>query len=75
MEMREQYEVAFPRKDEKKHKPWYLSKKWWMSMLAFIVPILNHRFGWEMQPEELVAIILPIVVYVAAEAGTDMVKR
>ena len=77
--MKEQhdYEVAFPRREQeqKKHKPWYLSKKWWMSMLAVVVPLLNQRLGWNLQPEELAAIIIPIVVYVAAEAGTDMIRR
>ncbi len=54
------------------HKPWYLSKKWWMSILAVTIPVLNNRFGWDLQAEEMAAIIAPIVVYVAAEAGTDM---
>ncbi len=57
--------------DEIGHKPWFKSKKWWMTVLALIVPVLNSRFGWELQVEELVAIILPIIAYVVVEGWTD----
>ncbi len=53
------------------HKPWYLSKKWWMSILAVTIPVLNNRFGWNIQPEEMAAIIVPIITYVAVEGWTD----
>ncbi len=70
--MKEEYEVSFPRRSEGKHKPWFLSKKVWMTLLAAIIPIFNNRFGWGLETEELAAAIAAIIVYVAAEAGTDM---
>ena len=61
----------FPRSKQDEHKPWYRSKKWYTAMLAAIIPILNNRFGFGLETQELLAIVLPMIAYVLGEAWTD----
>lgn len=52
-------------------KPFYRSKKWWTAILAAVIPVLNHAFGWGIDAEELILIVLPLIGYVLGEAWTD----
>ena len=57
------------------HKPWYRSKKWWTSVVAAVVPLLNSRFGWGLEAQELAAIVLPLIAYTLGEAWTDAAHK
>ena len=74
--MRE-HDVAFPRRRRgpHEHKPWYLSKKWWMSVLAIIIPVINNRLGLNLSVEEMAAIIVPVITYVVVEGWTDAAHK
>jgi hypothetical protein len=46
-------------------KPFYTSKKWWITVLAMALPIVNRKFGLDMQAEEMALVIAPAAGYVA----------
>lgn len=55
-------------------KPFWLSKKWWFTVLAVLVPILNQTFGLGLDATTVLEIILPIMVYVGGQAHIDAKK-
>ena len=66
---------SFPRKKSSGHKPFYGSKKWWMRVLAIIIPVVNNRLGLNLSVEEMAAIVIPIVTYVVVEGWTDAANK
>ncbi len=48
--------------EERKH--WLLSRKFWLAVLTAITMILSDELGIELDPETVVAIILPVVAYI-----------
>ncbi|MGI6318466.1 MAG: hypothetical protein ACOX1J_07070 [Dethiobacteria bacterium] len=55
--------------EERKH--WLLSRKFWLSVVTAMTIILSDKFGLELDPETVVAIILPVVAYILGEAYVD----
>jgi len=55
--------------EERKH--WLLSRKFWLAVLTALAMILSDSFGLELDPEIMVAIILPVVAYILGEAYVD----
>ena len=53
----------------------YKSKKFWASAIGFCIPLLNHFFGWQLSPEEVGIVILPLVGYVAGQGMADLGKH
>lgn len=54
------------------NKPFYKQKKLWAMIFGVAVAVGNTLFGWELAPNELWAIIGPVVGYIIAQAGVDM---
>ena len=52
-------------------RPFWKSKKWWVAIIAALIPIANSAFGFNLDPTELTLIILPLIGYIFGEAWTD----
>lgn len=61
--------------EERKH--WLLSRKFWIAVVTALTMILSDQLGIELEPETVVAIILPVVAYILGESIIDAkaVKR
>lgn len=57
--------------EEKKRKHWLLSRKFWLTVATAFTMILSDKIGLELDPETIVAIILPVVAYILGEAYID----
>lgn len=55
--------------EERKH--WLLSRKFWIAIVTALTMILADNFGLELDPEVIVAIILPVVAYILGESYID----
>lgn len=55
--------------EERKH--WLLSRKFWIAIVTALTMILSDRLGLELDPETVVAIILPVVAYILGESIID----
>lgn len=58
--------------EERKH--WLLSRKFWLATATAVTMIFADSFGFELDPETVVAIILPVVAYILGEAYVDANK-
>jgi len=50
------------------------SRKWWAAIIVLVVGLLNAVLGWELSPEEIAAIVAPVIVYIIGEAIADLKK-
>ena len=55
-----------------KRKHWLLSRKFWLAVFAAAVIVLEQYTGVELEPENLVALVLPIVAYILGESAIDI---
>lgn len=55
--------------DERKHP--LLSRKFWLATATALTMFLSHKIGLELDPEIVVAIILPVVAYILGESYVD----
>lgn len=55
--------------EERKH--WLLSRKFWIAVITAVTMILADTLGLELDPETVVAIILPVVAYILGESFID----
>ena len=55
--------------EERKH--WLLSRKFWIAIVTALTMILADTLGLELDPETVVAIILPVVAYILGESFID----
>ena len=55
--------------EERKH--WLLSRKFWIAVITALTMILADTLGLELDPETVVAIILPVVAYILGEIFID----
>jgi uncharacterized membrane protein len=55
--------------EERKH--WLLSRKFWIAVITAVTMILADTLGLELDPETVVAIILPVVAYILGESYVD----
>lgn len=56
-------------------KPFYKSKKFWASIIAVIIPVINQVFSLELDAQELVPIMAPALVYVVGQGMADLGKN
>ena len=56
-------------------KPFWHSKKWWMAMIGFVVPLLNSFLGWDLKADQVSTIILPLIAYVIGQGIADFGKN
>lgn len=57
--------------EERKQKHWLLSRKLWLAVATTATMILANTLGLELDPEVVVAIILPVVAYIVGESIID----
>jgi len=57
---------------EQRKAPWK-SRKWWAMVIGVGVTLLHHFTGIELDPEHVLAILLPILAYILGEAVIDAV--
>jgi len=55
--------------EERKH--WLLSRKFWLAVVTALTMVLSDKLGLELDPETVVAIILPVVAYILGESIVD----
>ena len=56
---------------ENERKHWLLSRKFWIAVITALTMILADTLGLELDPETVVAIILPVVAYILGESFID----
>ena len=52
-------------------KPLWKSKKWIAAVIAAIIPVINSVTGLDMDPAEVVTVVIPLVVYIFAQGAVD----
>ena len=62
-----------PEANGRRKSPW-LSRKFWLSLISFVVLLVNQIWGIELDPAALAAVVLPIVAYIFGEAWVDSNK-
>lgn len=56
-------------------KPFYKSKKWWMAMLGYSVPLCLTKFlGIELTTEEITTMVMPVNAYIVGQGMADFGK-
>jgi hypothetical protein len=53
----------------------FLSRKFILAVLAAVVAFGNGFFDWGLKFEEVVAIITPLIGYIAVEGAADIKQR
>ena len=53
------------------NKPFWQSKKWWMVVIAVMIPVLNQFFGLGLNVGEITAIAAPVVAYILGQSYVD----
>lgn len=51
------------------------SRKFWLTVCAVVVPILNAKLGWRLPTEQVVSVILAIIALVLAIAQEDSAEK
>ena len=52
-------------------KPIWKSKKWIAAVIAAIIPIINSVTGLDMDPAEVITVVIPLVAYVFSQGIVD----
>ena len=52
-------------------KNWLLSRKFWLAVVTAATMVLADTIGLNLDPEVVVAIILPVVAYIVGESIID----
>ncbi len=47
------------------------SRKFWVTIIASLVPVLNSAFGWELDSAKLAEVVIPLLIYVLSIAHID----
>ncbi len=56
-------------------KTFWKSKKFWASVIAVVVPMSNHMFGWGMDVDSVVTMMTPMLAYILGQGMADMGKN
>lgn|GEM_PF-1405670 len=56
-------------------KPFWQSKKWWVSLIGILIPVINRVFELELDLKEIVILVAPLMVYVFSQGLADQTKR
>ena len=56
-------------------KPFWESKKWWMAIIAALVPAANMVFGFGFSVEQVATVIVPLAAYIAGQGLADFGKH
>ena len=44
------------------------NSRWWAMLAGVVVPILNHVFGWELPPEQVIGMVGLIGAFILGES-------
>jgi uncharacterized membrane protein YqaE (UPF0057 family) len=55
-------------------KTFWKSKKFWASVIAVLVPMLNHHLDWGMDVDSVVTMMTPMLAYILGQGMADMGK-
>jgi len=50
------------------------SRKLWVAAIGTIVLLINQVFGLELDPEEIIALLSPLITYIIGESVIDLRK-
>jgi len=53
----------------------FKSKKFWMTVVGFVVPGANSLFGWGLVVEEIAPMVAPFAAYVVGQGMADFGKH
>ena len=56
-------------------KTFWKSKKFWAYVIAVVVPMSNHMFGWGMDVDSVVTMMTPMLAYILGQGMADMGKN
>lgn len=48
-----------------------LSRKFWLAIIAAVLPVLNETFAWEIPTEALLVVLAPVLAYIFGESYID----
>lgn len=54
--------------------PFYLSKKWWTMLLGLLAPFVAKYLGVQLDVPAVLAILMPVLAYLLAEASVDRAR-
>jgi len=54
-----------------RRKPAWKSRKFWVCVVTLAAMLISHFSGHEIDTEELLSVILPVVAYILGEAWID----
>lgn len=52
-------------------RKWYMSKKFWTPIITAIIVALNSAFGWNIPEEQMLAVFVPVIIYLVGEFILD----
>ena len=52
-------------------KKWYQSRKFWVAVVAAVVVALNTHYGWALEPEAIMVILSPFLIYIGVQGVVD----
>lgn len=52
-------------------KPFWESKKWWMAIIAAVVPLANGIFGMGLSVEQVATVVVPLAAYIVGQGIAD----
>ena len=58
-----------------KISPKLKSRKLWLSLIAAVFPILNQTFGWGLDEQAVMKVIISLLAFVFVEGGADIASR
>jgi len=50
------------------------SRKLWLAVIGTVVLLINQVFGLELDPEEIIALLSPLIAYILGESLIDAKK-
>jgi len=59
---------------QQRKSPWK-SRKFWAAVILAVVMLINHYTGIELDPEAVLAIVLPVVAWIIGEAVVDATRK
>lgn len=61
-------------KPKPKLKPWYKQRKFILAIVAALVMVANATFDLELETEQIISILAPIIAWILGEAYVDANK-
>lgn len=56
------------------NKKWYMTRKLWVAIISTIIIAVNLKYGLDIEPEQIMAVISPLLVWIGVQ-GTQDIKN